>query len=473
MADFGLARLQDSTRLASVSGSGTPAYMAPEVWRGKANERSDQYSLAMSYAELRLDRRVFTGQDMMEIMLDHTERQPDLASLPEAEKQVILKAMAKDPAQRYPSCLAFIRALQQAVVYEDVDPSAGAAASLSPRSPATEQTAGWSPAQSSASTAAADEAVPDRAGSQPRLDAGGRRKRGLLGVIGVLLMLLAGAVAVLAVKYWPPGLNIPEAEKPKALLPVQCEPAEGAKDITDMSGKSYVQRILRQLPDGAPVEFILVPQQSAGDPPTFYMMDNKVTNGLFARFAAARPEAVRDSVWQRGADADGHDLMNDNPQLPVMRVTVKEADLCARWLGGQLPTAQEWDRAAGYPASDGRLGPFPALNNNVTLTVNRRKQGPRPITEATTDDESPLGIRDMAGNGREFTRNLANNPEGRIVPLAHPGKDDLVILRSRSYAATKPLLYEDLDYQQNMPQTQYYLVASPYTGFRVVLELRQ
>src|SRR6202041_785670 len=53
LADFGLARHQEQI-LASVSGAGTPAYMAPEVWRGKASKFSDQYSLAYTYAELRL-----------------------------------------------------------------------------------------------------------------------------------------------------------------------------------------------------------------------------------------------------------------------------------------------------------------------------------------------------------------------------------------------------------------------------------
>src|SRR5207237_9358530 len=58
VADFGLARLQQGGHTASVSGSGTPAYMPPEVWRGRACPASDQYSLALTYAELRLDRRI-------------------------------------------------------------------------------------------------------------------------------------------------------------------------------------------------------------------------------------------------------------------------------------------------------------------------------------------------------------------------------------------------------------------------------
>ena len=51
LADFGLARSHEQKTI-SVSGSGTFAYMAPEVWGGHANAMSDQYSLAYSYAEM-------------------------------------------------------------------------------------------------------------------------------------------------------------------------------------------------------------------------------------------------------------------------------------------------------------------------------------------------------------------------------------------------------------------------------------
>ena len=112
IADFGLLRLQQTR--ATHTGSGTPTYMAPEVWQGKANERSDQYSLALAYAEMRLDRRLFPAREMAQLMLAHLQQEPDLAPLPEAEQQVLLKALAKKPEDRYPTCLAFVKALAQA-----------------------------------------------------------------------------------------------------------------------------------------------------------------------------------------------------------------------------------------------------------------------------------------------------------------------------------------------------------------------
>src|SRR5262249_42221980 len=74
-----------------------------------------QYSLAVSYAELRLGRLPFAGTDMYSLMMDHIEGRPNLVRLPEAEQRVLHKAMAKDPTERYPSCIAFVQDLEQAL----------------------------------------------------------------------------------------------------------------------------------------------------------------------------------------------------------------------------------------------------------------------------------------------------------------------------------------------------------------------
>ncbi len=118
VADFGLARLQESLRPVNATACGTPAYMAPEVWKGKISQNSDQYSLAMTYIELRLGRPPFPVMDMVTMMEDHLRNQPDLAPLDEAEQQVILKAVNKDAEQRYPSCREFAEALARSVLGE-------------------------------------------------------------------------------------------------------------------------------------------------------------------------------------------------------------------------------------------------------------------------------------------------------------------------------------------------------------------
>src|SRR5439155_20104966 len=112
VADFGLARLQEGG-LVNATSCGTPAYMAPEVWRRKISPHCDQYSLAMTYIELRLGHPPFPAKDMVEMMEGHLKNQPDLAPLGQAEQRVILKAVAKEADHRYDSCREFTDALSQ------------------------------------------------------------------------------------------------------------------------------------------------------------------------------------------------------------------------------------------------------------------------------------------------------------------------------------------------------------------------
>src|SRR5262249_37830095 len=114
VADFGLARAQDRPDM-SVSFAGTPIYMAPEAWGGKFYPQSDQYTLAITYAELRLGRRPLDGKDFVELMSRHQDSLPDLEGVPSAENAVLSRALAKQPEKRYPSCKEFARALQDAV----------------------------------------------------------------------------------------------------------------------------------------------------------------------------------------------------------------------------------------------------------------------------------------------------------------------------------------------------------------------
>jgi serine/threonine protein kinase len=117
IADFGLARLQEAGQTIEASMvAGTASYMAPEVWGGKVNERSDLYSLAASYVELRLGRRPFGGTTIADLMDQHRNGTPDLAGLPDAERMVLARALAADRTHRYASCVEFANALRVALV---------------------------------------------------------------------------------------------------------------------------------------------------------------------------------------------------------------------------------------------------------------------------------------------------------------------------------------------------------------------
>jgi hypothetical protein len=122
VADFGIARAFAGDAMTSTSGShtgvvGSPAYMAPEQWRGdKPDGRADQYALGVLAFELFSGLRPFRDVSMQELLRMHlNEPPPTLDSvrqgLPSHVGQAILRAMAKEPADRFPTVSAFVAAL--------------------------------------------------------------------------------------------------------------------------------------------------------------------------------------------------------------------------------------------------------------------------------------------------------------------------------------------------------------------------
>jgi serine/threonine protein kinase len=98
--------------------AGTPRYMAPEIWTGQPGVHADQYALAVTYFYLRAGRFPFTGSSPSEVFTQHLYATPDLGPLPDAEREPLLRALAKDPQQRFPSCRALVQALWKAAVAE-------------------------------------------------------------------------------------------------------------------------------------------------------------------------------------------------------------------------------------------------------------------------------------------------------------------------------------------------------------------
>lgn len=114
ISDFGLARSVDSSA-ATPAEAGTPRYMAAETWEGRECRQSDQYALALCYAELRQDRFPFAGTTLEQVRLDHLQKAPDLAGLSESERPVLARALAKKPDERFETCQAFAESLRQAL----------------------------------------------------------------------------------------------------------------------------------------------------------------------------------------------------------------------------------------------------------------------------------------------------------------------------------------------------------------------
>src|SRR5215469_1543847 len=108
LSDFGIALFSPSPEQLSTQGKeGTIPYMAPEQLRGKPTFASDQYALGIVVYEWLCGIRPFEGAPW-QIAYQHVSVPPPHLrekdpSLPEAIEEVVLKALAKDPQERFAS----------------------------------------------------------------------------------------------------------------------------------------------------------------------------------------------------------------------------------------------------------------------------------------------------------------------------------------------------------------------------------
>jgi serine/threonine protein kinase len=115
VCDFGLAHAVESLRK-TCQAPLTLAYAAPESFRGKPCDKSDQYSLAISYVELRTGSLPFDeNMTGFEVMTAHVQRQLDFSRLTPAEQSVIRKATAPLPQDRWPNSREMVAHLHEAL----------------------------------------------------------------------------------------------------------------------------------------------------------------------------------------------------------------------------------------------------------------------------------------------------------------------------------------------------------------------
>jgi serine/threonine-protein kinase len=248
LSDFGLAKLAGETSMGTTAAGGvvgTPQYIAPEVWEGQGTTaQSDIYALGCILYEMLTGERVFQGDTPPAIMMAHF-RPPNLPrswpdNVPTGVTEVITTALAQDPTDRYGSVLEMSSALARLSSAPTSDTEAAAAGSITPaESPAgdskptvesppvadpkglklgaaetpslvadTELASQPEPAQPTATTPQQAVATPQLSSPRPQSEVdqvpSGRRTRrarrrggcvwlGLAGVIGLVILVVAGA----------------------------------------------------------------------------------------------------------------------------------------------------------------------------------------------------------------------------------------------------------------------------------------
>src|SRR5213076_404004 len=122
VADFGIARAIGAAGGRHLTHTGiavgTPGYMSPEQATGTAqiDGRSDQYSLACVLYEMLVGEPPFTGATPQAVMARHSldsVSRPSIvrSTIPDGLEHAILRALAKVPADRYPTTALFAEEL--------------------------------------------------------------------------------------------------------------------------------------------------------------------------------------------------------------------------------------------------------------------------------------------------------------------------------------------------------------------------
>jgi serine/threonine-protein kinase len=200
VTDFGIAKADDSQMTEAGSILGTAQYLAPEQAKGEpVDERTDLYSVGVVFYEMLTGSLPFRGDSAVTVALKHVNEQPAepaelVPGLPYSLNQIVLKALAKDPDQRYRNAAEFTADL--------VSARSGGPLLAAAYDPSLDRTLVQSPATGSEGTtrvlpkAAAAGAVGVAAGAAGA--AGRRRPRspwaGIARVVFLVIAAVAGAL---------------------------------------------------------------------------------------------------------------------------------------------------------------------------------------------------------------------------------------------------------------------------------------
>ena len=122
LTDFSIAHMKSASKLTQTgSVLGTPEYMAPEQFEGKADGRSDLYATGVILYEMLTGFSPFHADTIAEIMKKQLFTAPDPPThvdftIPESVSQVVVKSLAKNPEERYQTAAEMRQALRSAMI---------------------------------------------------------------------------------------------------------------------------------------------------------------------------------------------------------------------------------------------------------------------------------------------------------------------------------------------------------------------
>ena len=392
LLDFGLAKPLDRTALTRTGHIvGTPVYLAPEALRGEEPTPAwDWYALGVTLFALAEERLPYETRDLVEWMGD-----PDLRPAFRFERVAPARAtralMADDPAAR---------------------PRSSEALEAAARSPAP------APASRGSGSGARTAVVESEGIAAAPVAPPARRMPPA--ALAAWLFLLVGVGW-----WWGPAPMGPDAPGDRAGAPADASATPGIPPepqeprlLEPLGVNAAGHREFRNIRTGSVM--ILVP---AG-PFVSRASDDVETPGparqvRLGAFLIGKTEVSVEDYWRFGYQAGNrpqsglkHGDDGEFARRPMIRLTWHEARRYCEWAGGRLPTALEWERAAGGPEGWtypwGEDPPRPELasygggNLQWVLTPERFMEDVGSFPAGA----SPVGALDMAGNIYEWTSDV-------------------------------------------------------------------
>jgi serine/threonine protein kinase/formylglycine-generating enzyme required for sulfatase activity len=222
----------------------------------------------------------------------------------------------------------------------------------------------------------------------------------------------------------------------------------------------------------------------------FYIQETEVSIGDFATFC--RDRGLKDDdprvntffdAWRDLADlkrVENKDKLRDHPATGVSHRMAVEY---ARWIGGDLPTEAQWEFAARsggvrrlYVWPDGRQAK--AQIHQMALVANPDESGPCEVRFTGNEDKTEQGLYHMAGNVREWCRDVWRTYRGHAQTDPVWGPEDGEIdptFAIRGGSHLTPVATARVTWRRDCPGGTAFRMkdeqSSSDLGFRVVMEI--
>lgn len=467
LTDFGIAKMLDleggQTLTGTGVGIGTPEYMAPEQGMGKEIDgRADIYSLGVILYELVTGRKPFTADTPMAVVFKHmTDPLPRPGSLvdglPEGVEKVIIKALAKDPADRYQSMGELAGALKK---LESTQP--GEKLDVEPSMAVVHQDVGKTD-----TFATVDQLEPSLEVHKPKLkkpeypdlrplqqQPAPEDKKSFsvgkflgfgLGGIALLLVLIGVSSGWFTEIFFstsaPPITEAPAATEMFAETVAATEIPTVSTSVAYDIGSTMVSEVdgmtLVYVPEG---EFIMGRDEHGDEFPqhqvyldAYWIDQTEVTNAMYEQCVNA------------GVCTQPHDLSTNTyasyfgnseySNYPVTSVDWSQAKTYCEWSGRQLPTEAQWEKAAR--GINGLRYPW-GESNSLDDLLNHGQDvfGTTPVG-SYPKGVSPYGALDMAGNVWEWVGDwYGDYSSGTVSNPTGPSYGEMRIMRGGSFSGT-------------------------------------